>query len=711
MYARRGGGNQSATHVRASDFNARLEKTRQAEAQNKTLRTYHAQNTRYDAAHQSDQRVDTMRRMQRFQRQNEELMTGYTLEQQGREEQLKKTLADQNEQLSAALFDVKTQKEAEETNVRRICEESEELKALHSKLRAAKISRIRATQLAERDAIQIRDEEREAAMDAEMEQNRVVADRAEKDAEAARAIAYAQSMQVLQDQIAHRQKAKKAAYESFLKEKAMVDEIVQGIEREDRAKQQAMLSKQKELQDNIRMFLAERKAWREVERQKAEEELRKIKEYNLLQEERHRKLSAQKQTAADNQDKVLQKLTKEIESKRKEEEEMRALLDELYQEEAEQKSIAKEQAEMEKRLRMKQDMIAANEYQKALKAKLAAEAAAEEQNFREEMMRRFAEDKRLESMNAMRRRREMENYKKEVERLVEERRKVFEESVKAELEELRSKQEQEDYRQAVIERERARLLAEYASDLQDHLPKGVLRNPNDFEMVYGRPPAFDEDKEERDLIASRNTGLAIGTSNRTDSRASMGRRASSRNVESPRPGSRPGASPRRTSSRGGPSESPRPFNGQGRPNSRPGENPRQGSRPGQSQPPWGTTAPQGRDRGGQPPWGVEDNQQAAYPSRGRENRPNSGRNQDYNSNSNFSNGGYPARGRQSRPNSGRNQDYNSNSNSNFFNGGGTGPSPRDNRNSRESSRNGDSRNGDRMGSYENQKGPSDRPFW
>lgn len=111
----------------------------------------------------------------------------------------------------------------------------------------------------------------------------------------------------------------------------------QGIEREDRAKQQAMLAKQKELQDNIRMFLMERKAWREVERQKAEEELRKITEYNLIQEERHRRMSAQKQKAADEQDEVLKKLTKEIETKRREEDEMRALLDELYQEEKEQK--------------------------------------------------------------------------------------------------------------------------------------------------------------------------------------------------------------------------------------------------------------------------------------------------------------------------------------------------------------------------------------
>eukprot|EP00462_Mataza_sp_D1_P005176 CAMPEP_0175113900 /NCGR_PEP_ID=MMETSP0086_2-20121207/16470_1 /TAXON_ID=136419 /ORGANISM="Unknown Unknown, Strain D1" /LENGTH=560 /DNA_ID=CAMNT_0016393315 /DNA_START=197 /DNA_END=1879 /DNA_ORIENTATION=- len=471
-----------------------------------------------------------MRRMSRFQKQNEELMQGYQLEQKAREEELRRNMSEQNQQLSAALFDIKAQKLAEDTNVRRICEESEELKELHSRLRAAKISKIRAIQLAEKDALQQKATAQEAALDAMMERHRQ--DKFKRDdIEAKQKFDLnMQSKQILQDQIASRQQRKKEAYESFLKEKAMVDEIVAGIEQEDRHKQEALLAKQKELQDNIRNFLEDRRSWREAEKRKTEEELRRIEEYNLIQEERHRELSAKKQKAADEQDEVLRKLTKEIEGKRREEEEMRMLLDELYQEEAEQKGYEKEQREIEKRRQMKLDMIAANEYQKAVKLKVAEEQAIEEEKFRQQMMKKFEEDTRLEQMNAMRRRREMENYKKEVERLVEERRKVFEASVQAELQEMRQKQEQENYRQSVVERERARLLAEYASDLQDHLPKGVLRNDHDFEVVYGRAPEFDEDKEERDLIASRNTGIAVGNSSkgkdRSDSRTSQGRRSS-----------------------------------------------------------------------------------------------------------------------------------------------------------------------------------------
>lgn len=143
---------------------------------------------------------------------------------------------------------------------------------------------------------------------------------------------------------------------------------------------------------------------------------------------------------------------------------------------------------------------------------------------------------------------------------------------------MRGKDEQEKYRQAVIERERARLLAEYASDLQDHLPKGVLRNPADFEVVYGRPPAFDEDKEERDMIAQRNTGIPVpvrgAPQERADSRnnqgnATQGRRAGDGNrtpMSQSRPQSERG-SPRNRGYGGGSPMNSMNGNGMSRPQS------------------------------------------------------------------------------------------------------------------------------------------------
>lgn len=421
-----------------------------------------------------------------------------------REKEQKALLRQQDEALAAALYDVKSQRVAEETNARRICEESEELKELKEKLRAAKISKVRATQLEERNLVEKQRATHDRAMDVMMENDRQAALDREYEESQRKFFLNLQSRSVLQNQIAERQQRKREAYEAFLTEKAMVDEIVRGIEEEDREKMVAQQRKQQELQENIRIYLEERRMWREAERQRAEEELRKIQEYNALQLKRQDELRANKKAKQDREDAALRQVTKEIEAKRREEEEMRALLDELYMEEAEQKALEKMREERAKRERMKNEMLRANEAQKQLKAERAAQLQAEEEEFREQMFAKFAEDKRLEQMNDARRRREMQNYKNEVERLIEERRQMYQASVEAELAERKQKEEQEKYRLAVVERERQRLLRENAEDLKDYLPKGVLKDARDFEVVYGRAPKPSDDDDTIAYIAARN---------------------------------------------------------------------------------------------------------------------------------------------------------------------------------------------------------------
>ncbi len=172
---------------------------------------------------------------------------------------------------------------AEETNARRICEESEELKELKEKLRAAKISKVRATQLEERALMDRQTLTHDRAMDSMMENDRQSAlDRAHGEAQR-KFFINMQSRSVLKNQIQERQDKKREAYEAFLREKGMVDDIVAGIEAEDKAKMEAHRHKQNVLQENIRSYLDERAVWREAEKKRAEEELQKIQSYNAQQ--------------------------------------------------------------------------------------------------------------------------------------------------------------------------------------------------------------------------------------------------------------------------------------------------------------------------------------------------------------------------------------------------------------------------------------------
>jgi hypothetical protein len=63
---------------------------------------------------------------------------------------------------------------------------------------------------------------------------------------------------------------------------------------------------------------------------------------------------------------------------------------------------------------MKHEMMAANQRQIEVKAIKAREAAAEEERARSDMLAKFAEDDRIEQMNAQKRRMKQIEHKREV---------------------------------------------------------------------------------------------------------------------------------------------------------------------------------------------------------------------------------------------------------------------------------------------------------
>jgi hypothetical protein len=96
-------------------------------------------------------------------------------------------------------------------------------------------------------------------------------------------------------------------------------------------------------------------------------------------------------------------------------------------------------------------------------------------------MEKFAAEDKIEQMNAQKRRLKVQEHKRQVEDLLEERKKraAFEreQAVRREEDEKRL----EDLRRQIIEEERQRLLAEHASKLIGHLPRGVIRSTRDLE--------------------------------------------------------------------------------------------------------------------------------------------------------------------------------------------------------------------------------------
>ena len=160
---------------------------------------------------------------------------------------------------------------------------------------------------------------------------------------------------------------------------------------------------------------------------------------------------------------------------------MENLLNELHFEEQENRYREAEKKLEEERARMKAEMKAANEYQQRLKVQRAEEEERQEEVFRMQMMQKFAEDDRLEQMNAQKRRMKRLEHMREVSSLWEQKRAMYEAQRKEEESVAALEQKINEEKLRIAEDERQKLLKEYAR-LREYFPKGVLQHESDKEL-------------------------------------------------------------------------------------------------------------------------------------------------------------------------------------------------------------------------------------
>ena len=149
-------------------------------------------------------------------------------------QQREAVLREQDERLAAELARRKTQSIREAKNVQRICEQSEELRELEEKLKAAYMNKERQAQIKESAQLIAKQAEAEAQMAKEMEIDRQKGLQAEAYRDYLRH-QDGKSMRVALDaQMQEKEGMKAEAYAAFLKEKEMVDKVVEAIMEEDR---------------------------------------------------------------------------------------------------------------------------------------------------------------------------------------------------------------------------------------------------------------------------------------------------------------------------------------------------------------------------------------------------------------------------------------------------------------------------------------------
>mmetsp|Transcript_6761 Transcript_6761/g.17543 ORF Transcript_6761/g.17543 Transcript_6761/m.17543 type:complete len:479 (-) Transcript_6761:637-2073(-) len=401
-------------------------------------------------------------------------------------QQREAVLREQDERLAAEIARRKTQSVREAKNVQRICEQSEELRELEEKLKAAYMNKEREAQIKESAHLIARQAEAEATMAREMEADRQRGLQAEAYREYLR-LQDGHAMRAALDLQMEEKEAQKAdAYQQFLKEKEMVDKVVDQIIAEDRAELEARHKKEAETKEYIDTFIKDQEAYKEGRRREIEAENAKIRAYAeaVMARETAQRLAREKDQNA--KDAMLEKISGDMAARQREADEMEALRNELVIQETEEKILQKEKEKIERAVQQRMDIALANEYQRQLKAIRREEEKQEEEQFRQAMLDKFAEDDRLDQMNAQRRRMKQLEHRKEIERLLELRREKYEQERASELAEQMDAERVEAIRQQIIEEERKRMLAAHAKNLGlEHLPKGVLSSEADMEL-FGR---------------------------------------------------------------------------------------------------------------------------------------------------------------------------------------------------------------------------------
>ena len=422
---------------------------------------------------ESDARVDRMRRANRLRVVQSELAEqeqDEILEQQ-RMRQLR--TAEREGAMAEYLKQQKHDHQKEEKMLQLVRTNDPELRELAAKIKAAHTAKERNLQMETRKAIQQQEAEQERQY---MEKCLVEAKR-QDELEAARNLEKKGNVRNVQDvqreQLAAREEQRRIQEEIARKERADVDAVVAKIQEQDYLQSLQRINKQHREKQIHEEFVAKRETLKQQDHQRRVEEDRAIVAYQEEQNKRKEsdaKLRLEKESL---KQRILQEQSKKIAEDRMKKEELEGLINDYYQEQRAQKDRDSEIAEMEKKVKTREMMIAANEEQKRAKQLRKDQDALEEQRFRQELLDKLAKEAHYDQMNKQRQMRMKQEHAAKVQEIIDEKRRQQE--LDAEREEILLQQQRDrdlEWKRLVAI-ERAKMLAENAELLSTHLPKGL----------------------------------------------------------------------------------------------------------------------------------------------------------------------------------------------------------------------------------------------
>jgi len=408
-----------------------------------------------------------------------EFFTDYMYIKNEQDKERRAQISEMEARLASEIEQRKAQQVREEMDKRRICDSSDELRALKEKLHAAKVNKERAVQLLEQQVRLEEEKQRDTKIGEVLELERLEHMELERKLEIEKGKQRERVKLINQEQIAQKEALRQEAYDEYIKEKESVQEVVDAIKREDEMEAAARRQKQIETQEMLRQFAIENDERRKQLEQREKEENEAIEQYAEMKRQHEARVAAEKEAAELEKKRILNKQLGLMGKANKEKEELEQLRNDLHFQELEAEHRRREELQVRKKLEDRVEMMRAYESQMKLKEEKKQMDREEEEKFRAQLMAKFAEDDRIEQLNDQKRRRKIQEHRKEVERLVKEKQQMYERERQQEVEEQERGKIEEARRHTIVEMERQRLLREHAGDLQDFFPKGVLEHESD----------------------------------------------------------------------------------------------------------------------------------------------------------------------------------------------------------------------------------------
>lgn len=197
-------------------------------------------------------------------------------------------MASMEEKLARQMAQMKINQEKRKREVEKICGESDELKELQAKIKAAYLNKERSAQVTENQFREQQELEQDAHIDMamlKMMEQQNAARRAEMQA---KQDALNSNKKSIQEQMVEREQLRAEAYQEYVKEKAQVDAVIQKMIDEDMEMMRIQQQKQEQAQADMILSVNEKRAM-----------IKRHKEMEEYEEEMVRRYAAQQQKRAD----------------------------------------------------------------------------------------------------------------------------------------------------------------------------------------------------------------------------------------------------------------------------------------------------------------------------------------------------------------------------------------------------------------------------